>query len=385
LKGERIRRLRIDGFRGVAGQLDLDLDADTVLISGGNGAGKTVITDAIRWCLSGRIPSLEQRQKGEGQKLDYVVSAFRVGEDAAVSLDLSIGGQEIRLHRRGNAQGSTLEIDGATVPSAAPVFEAESDAALQEAVGSLAVLGQDVVSDFANGRSDARHMSLRSLLGLQRLGEFEEATQRAAKLVKGDAAKAEEQLQLLRQRHGVTQQRLEDFRASVSPAGRDRLLAQARELAIDTEPIAIVLPPELDANTIGTVTRELSELIDQLVHIAPLSAQLEGELSKPHDEDAIAHAEQRLAKAEARLAELQEREPWQRLADAALPLLGPTCPVCEQEIELGSVSKRLHGLVDQAPKEGEGVPQAQSALEAARSESTRSGSTAIVRRRPKRR
>jgi DNA repair exonuclease SbcCD ATPase subunit len=368
LKGSRIRTLTIDGFRGVAGRLELDLDADTVLISGGNGAGKTVITDAIRWCLSGRIPSLEQRQQGEARKFDYVVSAFRPGDKATVTLDLIADGQEIELHRRGNARESTLKIDGAAAASAAHVFEAESEDALREAVGSLAVLGQDVVSDFANGRSDERHMSLRALLGLQRLGEFEEAIQRTVSVARQEAKKAGEQMQLLRQRHQATQQRLDDFRQSVSPAGRDRLLQQARSLADHTGTIAVSLPPEVDADAIGTVAREISGLIEQLVQIAPLSAQLEVELGKPHSEEAVAHAAQNLEKAEARVAALSEQEPWQRLADAALPLLGPTCPVCEQAIEPGAVTRHLHALIDQAGTEGDDLPQARARFEAARVE-----------------
>ena len=51
----RLRRLAIDGFRGFTSAVDIDMDADVIVIVAENGRGKTSLLDAILWALIGRV------------------------------------------------------------------------------------------------------------------------------------------------------------------------------------------------------------------------------------------------------------------------------------------------------------------------------------------
>ena len=54
----RLLSVELSGFRGFSQRQAFDLDADTVVVVGGNGHGKTSLFDGILWALSGRIPRL---------------------------------------------------------------------------------------------------------------------------------------------------------------------------------------------------------------------------------------------------------------------------------------------------------------------------------------
>lgn len=53
-----LSRLKISGFRGIPGEIELPLDARITLIYAPNGTGKTSICDAAEWLLSGRVDRL---------------------------------------------------------------------------------------------------------------------------------------------------------------------------------------------------------------------------------------------------------------------------------------------------------------------------------------
>ena len=55
----RLKRLTIDSFRGIRDEVEFDLDATTVILSGPNGTGKTSVFDALQWVMLGKIPRLE--------------------------------------------------------------------------------------------------------------------------------------------------------------------------------------------------------------------------------------------------------------------------------------------------------------------------------------
>ena len=54
----RLRSLEVNGFRAFANEMRFDLDADSIVVIGANGQGKTSFFDAILWALTGRIPRL---------------------------------------------------------------------------------------------------------------------------------------------------------------------------------------------------------------------------------------------------------------------------------------------------------------------------------------
>lgn len=55
---DRLLSLRVDNFRSIRGTHELTLDANIVLVTGANGAGKTSLMSAIEWAATGKIEHL---------------------------------------------------------------------------------------------------------------------------------------------------------------------------------------------------------------------------------------------------------------------------------------------------------------------------------------
>jgi recombinational DNA repair ATPase RecF len=51
----RLIALELEGFRGIAKRLRLDLDADAVVVRGDNGSGKTSLVDGLLWLFCGEL------------------------------------------------------------------------------------------------------------------------------------------------------------------------------------------------------------------------------------------------------------------------------------------------------------------------------------------
>lgn len=57
----RLQCIAIEAFRGFHGRRHFDLAADSILVYGPNGHGKTSLVEAILWCLTGNLPHLAGR------------------------------------------------------------------------------------------------------------------------------------------------------------------------------------------------------------------------------------------------------------------------------------------------------------------------------------
>ena len=78
----RLTSLEVRGFRAFADEARFDLDADSIVVMGGNGRGKTSFFDAILWGLTGRIPRLASGDTG-------IVSLYAETGEARVSIGLA--------------------------------------------------------------------------------------------------------------------------------------------------------------------------------------------------------------------------------------------------------------------------------------------------------
>lgn len=65
----RLLRIEVENFRSINQRVDVPLDAPVVLIHGSNGAGKTSLLHALELSLTGRVPSLEQADRGYAAQL----------------------------------------------------------------------------------------------------------------------------------------------------------------------------------------------------------------------------------------------------------------------------------------------------------------------------
>jgi len=104
----KVARLEIENFRGIAGQITIDLtnkagEAASVLLLGDNGAGKSSVVDAIEFALRGRL----SRRSLEGAKRRREVRSFAQSGPPGVVVELS-DGREVR--RGGGLRSSELPV-----------------------------------------------------------------------------------------------------------------------------------------------------------------------------------------------------------------------------------------------------------------------------------
>lgn len=108
-----IDRLRVEGFRGITGVLDLDLRSPLTLLYAANGTGKTTLCDAVEWLLTGCVDRLGASSE---TTLNVLYPRFAPGLSPRVDADLRIDGQPFFLERRpGGARGGTTTRDARTV------------------------------------------------------------------------------------------------------------------------------------------------------------------------------------------------------------------------------------------------------------------------------
>src|ERR1700737_2657800 len=99
-----VTSLEITGFRAFSGSQTLDLDADTLLVVGANGQGKTSMFDAIFWALAGEIPRLKSEES--------VVSVYSESGEARVALGLrDTDGKTFRVIRRFDGKTGHLVVE----------------------------------------------------------------------------------------------------------------------------------------------------------------------------------------------------------------------------------------------------------------------------------
>ncbi len=87
----KVKRIIVCGFRGICTKLDLDLQkngqAQSVILYGANGTGKSSVTDAWEWLLTGKIQHLAREGAEEGA---YPHMAAKVGT-TCVDVEFSDG------------------------------------------------------------------------------------------------------------------------------------------------------------------------------------------------------------------------------------------------------------------------------------------------------
>ena len=101
---DRIRRLKIDGFRGTTQPLDLRFDDSkpVVLIFGENGAGKSTIVDAIESVGAGSTTFLDNWKLGKGKRKEgYIPALGKTFSDVAINLEFGSNTYAAKLTAKG--------------------------------------------------------------------------------------------------------------------------------------------------------------------------------------------------------------------------------------------------------------------------------------------
>jgi DNA repair exonuclease SbcCD ATPase subunit len=354
----RFLEIEIENFRGFAVAQTLALDADVVLVSGANGTGKTSLTDALTWNLTGKLPGLAARLKGERKGEDYVRSCYGSGT-ARVRLSVAVDDERWQIERRGDANGSELQITPSRrTPSEsrlelANLFGFERPDLLDTSVHAWGVLRQDSMRATLEEGSEALHRRLREILGLSSLAEFETATRDAASAIGKEADSARNALdQLVEQ--------LNTARAELEAAETSDTQRAARQATLDAglerlsrpsnQGVTILMPSSVDSTSLSKRLGQLDDLIGAALDLEQQIARAPARVDAPSDEELklLRTGRDEAAKA---YHELEARQDARlRLAEDALRLLSDHCPVCAQEIDQESVREKLEEQIADRPE-----------------------------------
>ena len=341
----RLVSIELENFRGFGRPQTVDLDADIILIRGDNGSGKTSLSDGVLWLLTGALPYLSDRVKGLRQVHDPVRN--RYSEDQArVALTIRTETQTWIFERTGDSKNSTLTSfrDGERVagdrwlPSAFGEVDVDR---LTAAVSTWGVLRQDAIRSVLDTGGAALHERLSSVIGLADVTRFRDACRTATRTLTQERRQAQERYAKAQESTGAAERNLASHMqtgADTSTASLAERLAAAvadldRDVRVDVSRIR-------DLDGLIALGRDIGLLVDLCAraaqaydaYIASAAAVTQSSRELEHDLEAAqsqAHELGRLT------------SDTQRLAEAALALLGDRCPVCDQVIDSDEVAGKL--------------------------------------------
>jgi DNA repair exonuclease SbcCD ATPase subunit len=363
-------RIEIEGFRGFGIPQSIDLNATATVVVGTNGTGKTSFFDAIQWLLIGDIPRLKARANKRSE--DYILNTWNKDRPAKVSAELRVGEAWLEVTRTGNAGSSILGL-----ADSEGVFEGREAGvrlkeclysgdgfSLQEAVTTVGMLQQDALLSVIEEDPKQRYLHLARLLGLELLQDYERTVRITADARGKSASTLRSKLDGLSSELQEARIELASLSESLSATpSTQRLqmdLDRVLQLHAHTLRLRESVPLNVDGMTrLGTATRRVRERTDDLLLRRRLLDSRPGDDSSPAT-PSIAEVDARIAEIEVTLERIdlelltnEERldqledgaKSLAELASRALPLLGPRCPVCNQDIDRESVANRLESLL----------------------------------------
>lgn len=376
----KISRLRATGFRAFTGTIDVDLDADVVVLSGPNGQGKTSLLDAVLWALCGRI----SRFQGTAEK---VVSLYSPTREAEVEVDLVADGERWSILRAWDGQSERLRLAGGmeTVTGRAaavalsrllghpdsPENEGLAAPSLHTAITRAVYLQQDLVREFLEADDDAsRYEKLSQLFGTRRVVELQVELEKqklkwskSLGIDKGEAQEIDDALRGLE----AEIEKLQAYEGQPVEAnawsswwghiaGTKGDYPEPPEMSSGEAPIALDRALRTVESQKRSLERRLSELDELIAAVAtidiipdqPVLDELASEVESKQVEREVAETHLREAEealTESRREAAREHDDEQEralLATIALRHLGDRCPVCEQEYDKAETERRLN-------------------------------------------
>lgn len=310
---DRIKRLKIAGFRGATRPLDLEFDANkpVVLIFGENGTGKSTIVDAIEAAGAGSTAFLDDWKLGKGKRKESYIPAL--GKKPG---DVSIG-----LEFGSNTYNATLNAKGLQLCNTAdrPVIK---------------VLRRKSLQAFMDADPAQRYKEVATFLDIPQIESSETSLREALK-------EAKKQFESATSSYSLAAENLQGlWEAEGSPGMDQKLDAQTwarQQASTPTDQ----LQAQLDNTKAGV--RYSETLIAQTAAVEATRQQLE-------------QAQQTLQQAEEALAALETGEAQSSselvtlLHDAKIYLdktPDTLCPVCEETtIVPGQLAQRLQQRID---------------------------------------
>jgi DNA repair exonuclease SbcCD ATPase subunit len=383
----------IEGFRGFRDRQRIELNSSVVILTGPNGTGKTSFFDALQWLMLGSLGRLEPWRARKNT--EHIANAFRGDAPAVVRVGLKVGGQEAEIERRGRYEGGALiwsDADGvlrgeeaqrrladALLPGARDVAQ------LKRLLMTSALLEQDVVRAVLEDKPGQRYQQLESLLGLGEVRQFEAAARKRADRLGDVGRAAREEVARIELQHRQARDRVEALRAQQAAAPdtlrarsnmAERLQQHADVLRLEAELPAALAEALLFQTNISDLGDRLEGMAEDVLAVEARARELFSSAGGAEEDGLTAaaalgkagkvaeEARAALQKTEIELAAgLRHSEAFAALANAALPLLGDRCPVCEQPIVQSDVERHLRELIEQG---GADLPRLEAQSNAAR-------------------
>ena len=173
-----IKKIRIKNFRGIGKELNLDTDADIIVIYGPNGTGKTSIIDAIEWTITGEVERLWGRNYNELVNAnESLVNLFSKERLAEVQVEFDKDGESI-LEKRyidlSKSRRSYAEINNRRANDKTMIREIVGIRMPQVDVRRLRkiflrshFLGQSTILEFITQNPESRYDAFSHMVGTQ--------------------------------------------------------------------------------------------------------------------------------------------------------------------------------------------------------------------------
>lgn len=385
-----LNSLEISGFRAFPESIHLDLSADTIIVVGANGYGKTSILDAILWGLCGSVPRI-------AGGLEAVLSRYSETGEAVVSVGVRSADDSVHYITRrtdGKSNQTTVTTDGQEPITGQLadtwIFENLWPEALQSSspAGALTdsfvrgiYLQQDKMREFLEADDDDSRFSIfAELVGIGRVSDLQLALDRGRTAWSRATNAQDREVERLRQEVASLRSQL----GALTPAEESSSIVPQQDSDLDSiwnswwselgelGVSASQVPPTVPAasSSLDAAVRQLDELLNgsqrNISRIQNLSSDLDRSTAKI-DSAEESEAQQKLEEIESELRDAtellsvqehqasvrraalvtkrQDNEELASLAQLALRHLGSTCPVCTQEYDRGTAESNLRQLI----------------------------------------
>jgi DNA repair exonuclease SbcCD ATPase subunit len=378
----RLASVEVAGFRGFTSRQSFDLDADSIVLIGANGQGKTSLFDAILWCLAGRI----QRFPGD----DKLLSLYSDTGTMYVGLTLKDLNNSITVRRSFDGVKQRITLHDGNDSFEGPRAQEQllrqlwpgagfqrNSASLESALVNGVYLQQDRLRAFIEAEDESsRFAAISELIGAGRLNDLQVQLDNARSAWNKATNVKTVEIEGLRKRLATLESQLAGLAATAPDASamddRWKQWWMFPEVsALWKGPVPAPSGPDA-SNAVDQSLKQLQAtrvardrrianaeaLLNEIVRHRALPVAPDVESLRMRHLDLLSRinqASKNLSHAREAAAEERKRqvvvgtakEELKALAQLAIRHLGEHCPVCDQTYDREATLRRLHAFLSE--------------------------------------